>query len=84
MLDLPGPQLCHQKNDEDPCNPCRFVRGYQAYEKINGHFHVFGQMKEYFTNLEFPEIAGVPFPFQNGYLLREIGRVYRSRANLTR
>ena len=33
MLDLPGPQLCHQKNDEDPCNHCRFVRGTRPMKK---------------------------------------------------
>ena len=38
-----------------------------------------------FTNLDFPEITGVPFPFQNATFWVQIGiRANRSRWNLTR
>ncbi len=43
-----------------------------AYMKNHQHQLNVGKYlakSEYFTNLDFPEIAGVPFPFQNATLL---------------
>ena len=61
----------------------------KTHSKIDGficwfgffHIDVSGQMESYFTNLDFPEIAGDE-TLPKRYLLGEIGCV-RSRANLT-
>ena len=41
-------------------------------------------MESYFTNMDFPEIAGVPFPFQKATFWGLTGRVFGRENNLTR